>query len=363
MAATLLFAGVDAVAILALAPWLPSLLMQDYWRAMAFRLQRADHALINDVVFATVQGLVTLALLAFHIKNVAAFIASWGAGATAGAVIGLYLARIRVYGRGGFAHLRQLWPRSRWFLAEFSTTFTGFQGYQLMLPLLLGTNEFGAYRAGASLVGPALLIFIAAGNVGVPEGVHQLRSHGIPGLCSYTPRVTFAVLVLIVIYGAAVAILAGPLLQRIYGHQFTTGTIVTQLMVGQYLIIALGLGCDIALKAAGQMKQLWRTRAVSAVISIICVIALPTWLGITGAGLVGILSGLAYTLGVSIAYRQFCRLGLFCQVDDEGRQTIPGLTATATSDTAKQLSSDNRQSFSKRCATNLPPEVWMRFER
>lgn len=376
VAGVLLFAGVDAVAIAALAPWLPSLLMQDYWRAMAFRLQRADHALINDVVFAAVQGLVTVALFALDIKNVAAFIASWGAGATAGAVIGLHLARIRIYSRGGFAHLRHLWPRSRWFLAEFSTTFTGFQGYQLMLPMLLGKDEFGSYRAGASLVGPALLIFIAAGNVGVPEGVRQLRRHGIPGLRSYTPRVTFAVLALIVTYGAAVALLAGPLLQRIYGQQFTAGTIVTQLMAAQYLLIALGLGCDIALKAAGQMKQLWRTRAVSAIISIVCVIVLPTWFGITGAGLVGILSGLAYAVGVALAYRQLCRRGILDEVGDGRHYAKPEAAVSATRNapeadqpadvasemaSSSQLSPSNRQQFPEHCDTNLPPEVRMKY--
>ncbi len=305
----LLFAHVDAVAILALAPWIPSLLVQDYWRGMAFRLQRPDQALINDVVFAAAQGSVTVALFALDITNVTAFLASWGIGATAGAVIGVRLARIRLSGRGGFAHLHNLWPRSRWFLAEFGTTFPCYQGYQLLLPVLLGTAEFGAYRAGASLVGPALVIFLAAGNVGLPGFVRQLRHHGMSGLRAYTVRFTVAVLALTVTYCAAVMILARPLLRLIYGQQFTGGTIVTQLIASQLVVTAIGLGCDIGLKATGQMKQLWTTRAVTSVVSIISVAVLPIWFGLTGAGLVGVLAGMAYTLGVTIAYRQVCWRG------------------------------------------------------
>ncbi|MDQ3897681.1 MAG: hypothetical protein M3326_10665, partial [Actinomycetota bacterium] len=41
--------------MLALSPWLIPLLVQDYWRAMAFQRRRPDLALINDIAFAVVQ--------------------------------------------------------------------------------------------------------------------------------------------------------------------------------------------------------------------------------------------------------------------------------------------------------------------
>lgn len=297
-------AGLDPVAMVALAPWIPSLLVHDYCRSTAFRLQRADRALISDVVFAVIQGSVTFALFALDVESVWAFLASWGIGATAGAIVGLVLARIRVTGRGGVAHLRALWPRSRWFLAEFGTSFPADQGYLLLLPVLLGMAEFGLYRAGASLIGPVVVIFLAAGNVGLPECVRRLRQGGMPGLAAYTPRLTAAVAVLTILYCGAVAILAEPLLRLTYGEEFTGATIITQLVAAQYVLLALGFGVGVAVKAAGQMRQLWAMRAASAAVSIVGVIVLANAFGFTGAGLASIVAGGAYTLGVAVAYRR-----------------------------------------------------------
>jgi len=312
VAGVLLFTGVDAWAVLALAPWIPSLLLQDYWRGMAFRLQRAHHALINDVVFAAVQGLVTVALFALDVENVATFIASWGVGATAGAVIGLLLAqvRLRLPGRGGVAHLRTLWPRSRWFLAEFSTAFPSDQGYLLLLSALLGMTGFGVYRAGASLFGPVVVIFLAGGNVGLPECVRQLRHHGMSGLATYIPRLTAAVLTVTTVYCGMVAILAAPILRLVYGEQFAGAVIIVRLVAVQTVIGAAVAGCFLALKAADRLEQLWLIRTATAVVAITSALVLATSFGLTGAGLASVLNTVTYMVGVTVAYRRLLRAGL-----------------------------------------------------
>jgi O-antigen/teichoic acid export membrane protein len=311
VAGVLLFTGVDALAVLALAPWIPSLLLQDYWRGMTFRLQRAHHALINDVVFAAVQGLVTVALFTLDVENVAAFIASWGVGATAGAVIGLLLAQVRLrpLGRGGVAHLRTLWPRSRWFLAEFSTTFPSDQGYLLLLSALLGTTGFGVYRAGASLFGPVVVIFLTGGNVGLPECVRQLRRHGMSGLTTYTPRLTAAVLTVTTVYCGMVAILAVPILRLVYGEEFAGAVIIVRLLAVQAVVAAAVFGCFVALKAADRLEQLWLMRAATAVVAITSALVLATSFGLTGAGLASVLTIVTYMVGVTVGYRRLLRAG------------------------------------------------------
>lgn len=297
-------AGLNPVAALALAPWIPSLLVQDYCRSMAFRLQRPSRALVSDVVFAVVQGTATLGLFMLHVGSVSAFLASWGIGASAGALVGLGQAHIRVTGRGGIAHLRALWPRSRWFLAEFGTAFPSSQGYLLLLPVLLGTAEFGMFRAGASLIGPVVVIFLAGGNAGLPECVRRLRQDGMPGLAAYTPWLTAAVVALTALYCGIVAFLAVPLLRLTYGENFTGAAIITQLVAAYYIIVAIGFGFGVALKAAGQMRQLWAMRAVSAVVSITGLIVLANLFGLTGAGLAAVAPGAVHTVGVTVAYRR-----------------------------------------------------------
>lgn len=300
--------GVHAVAVLALAPWIPSLLAQDYCRLMAFRLQRPGQALISDVVFAVAQGMVTIGLYVLDERSVPAFLAAWGIGASIGAVVSLAMSGTRMNRRhGGVAHLRQLWPRSRWFLAEFSTAFPASQGYLLLLPILLGTAEFGLYRAGASLIGPVVVFFLAGGNVGLPECVRRLRRDGMAGLHAYAQRLTASVVALTVGYCGAVAVLASPVLQLTYGEGFTGAAVITRLVAIDYMIAAIGFGFGMAMKAAGQMRRLWGIRAASAAISVAAVTVLAKSFGLTGAGWATVVTSLAYTVGVTAGYRRMRR--------------------------------------------------------
>ncbi len=315
--------GVPAEALLALAPCIPSLLAYDYCRSTSFRLQRPDRALLSDIGLALVMGAVILGLFALGVTSTAAFIAAWGVGATAGAAIGISLNRIRPMARGGFAQLRTLWPRSRWFLAEFSTAFPADQGYLLLLPIMLGTSEFGLYRAAAGLIGPVVVVFIAGGNVGLPESVRRLRQDGLPGLASYAPRLTTAIATVTVLYCGLVAVFAEPLLRLTYGPEFTGAATVTSLIAGQYVLLALSFGYGQAVKAAGLMRQLWAARVVSAAVSITAVIVLTTELGLTGAGLASLVTGGAYSAGIAIAYLRMRRHGRPTGPDEPTRDVRP----------------------------------------
>lgn len=305
----LLLAGfTPAVALLALAPWIPSLLVQDYCRSMSFRMQRADHALISDVLSAVALGAAMSGLLMFDVTNVSAFLASWGTGATVGALGAIVLSGLRLRWRGGAQCLRDLWPHSRWFLAEFASAFTAVQGYLFLLPVLLSTAEFGQYRAGASLIGPVIVIFVAGGNVGLPGCVRRFSHEGIRGLDKYTWRLTAAVVLLTVPYCAAVAVFAAPILGLVYGDSFTGAAVITQLTALDYAIAALGFGCNAALKATNQMKRLWVMRAASAVVSVIMTIILVKFFGLVGAGWASIVATVGYTAGVIIGYQQMHKL-------------------------------------------------------
>jgi O-antigen/teichoic acid export membrane protein len=174
----------------------------------------------------------------------------------------------------------------------------------LLLPVLLGTAGFGVYRAGASLIGPVVVIFIAGGNVGLPQSVRQLRQGGIPGFAAYTTRLTSAVVALTVLYCGIVAVFAVPILRLTYGEKFTGGAVITQLTGADYVIMAFGFGFGVAMKAAGQMRQLWVMRAVSAAVAITGVIVLVNSFGLTGAGFAAVAAGAAYTGGVTVAYRR-----------------------------------------------------------
>ncbi|MGH3828882.1 MAG: polysaccharide biosynthesis C-terminal domain-containing protein [Pseudonocardiaceae bacterium] len=315
-AGMLLLAGFDpAVALLALAPWIPSLLVQDYYRSMSFRLQRPDRALISDVLFTLTQGAVTAALLALHMTTVSAFLASWGLGATVGAWNGIALSGLRKPLRRGAAHLRGLWRQSRWFLAEFGTGFIAIQGYLLLVPALVGTAEFGQYRAGVSLIGPVVVIFVAGGNIGLPGCVQGLRDEGISGLDKYTLRLTAAVVLLTVLYCGAVSVFAAPILRLVYGEPFTDATVVTQLIALNYVIMGVGFGCNQALKATNQMKRLWVMQVACAIVSITTTLVLVSSFGLIGAGWASVVAGCVHAVGVILGYQRMRKRRVHSRVE------------------------------------------------
>lgn len=296
--------GLSVAGMLALAPWLPSLLMQDYCRAAAFRIRRPQVALASDVAFAVVQVGCTVALAYAGYIGVGAFLAAWGIGATTGAVVGMGMLRVAPAGlHAGWSRLRRLWPRSRWFLAEFGTAFPGDQGYLFLLPALLGTAPFGLYRAASGLIGPIVVIFLAAGNVGLPEAVRSLREGGAPGLRRFTIRLTAAVVGVTVLYCGAIAVLAAPLLRLVYGAPFAPAATITAFVACQYVLYSLSFGAGVAMKAAGRMKALWVVRAATATLTITCAAVLASVAGLTGAGIAALVAGAVYSAGVIIAYR------------------------------------------------------------
>lgn len=305
--AGLALTGTDASTLLVLAACLPSLLAHDFCRSAAFRLQRPDRALAGDVTLAVVQGAGTLTLLSAGVTEAAAYVAAWGTGATCAALVGVGLARIRPVLRGGVALLRGMWSRSRWFLAEFSTAFPAEQGYLLLLPLLIGTAQFGLYRAAVGLIGPIVVVFVACGNIGLPAAVRRLRDGGVEGLAAWAPRFTVPVLAVTAAYCAAIAVFAEDVLRLTYGPEFVDATTVTRLVAVQYVLVALCFGYHQAVKAAGLMRLLWATRAVSAAVSIGAVVVLAGAHGLTGAGLAGVTTGLAYVASIAFVYRRLRR--------------------------------------------------------
>lgn len=305
VAGALFLLGVRAVALLALAPWLPSLLAQDYFRMMAFRLQRPLQALISDIVFAVTQAIATVGLYVLDERSVVTFLAVWGIGASAGAVAGLVMCGTRmIICHGGVAYIQKMWGGSRWLLAESSTAFVAGQGYMLLLPILVGTATFGIYRAGASLIGPVVVLFLAGGSVGLPGCVRRLRYDGIPGLASYTPRLTAVMVALTVAYCGTLALLAVPVLRFTYGASFTDAAVIAQLLAIRYVIAAMGFGYGVALKAAKQLRTLWLIRAISATVSVTALIVLVNFFGLIGAGWAAIVSSGASTAAICIAYNR-----------------------------------------------------------
>lgn len=301
--ATLLLGAQIGATILAFAPWFIPLLLQDYWRAIAFQRRRADLALASDGVFVIVQVVCIGLFYVLGLRSAEYIIAAWGGGAAAGAALGFsWFPAISSFG-DGWRLLRRLWPLSRWLAADFATAFTAQQAYVAFAALVLTNVEYGGFRAASSLMGPTIVILLAASNVGLPEA-SRLALADRQELRAYARRLTVGTFCWVTLYAAMVAVAARQLLRILYGAEFSRFAPLAILAAVQYVIIVTVFGEGIALRATGQIRRLWRARVVIAPASVITLIILVHWLGYIGAAWGGVAT-FAYEAGATyVVYRR-----------------------------------------------------------
>jgi O-antigen/teichoic acid export membrane protein len=290
--------------LLALSPWFVPLLLQDYWRAIAYQRRRPGLALVNDLAFAAAQVAVIALFAWIGWRSGAHMITAWGIGAAVGAGIGFRWFPSRARWIDGCRLLVRLWPQGRWLLADFLTAFASQQGYLVFAALLLSRIEYGGFRAGFSLMGPTVVILLAAGNVGLPEAARRADVGDRTALERYVRQLTTLTLCAVATYGLALAFLARPLLRALYGPPFERFSPLVLLAALQYVIIVSMYGQGIALRATEGMTRLWKARVVVAVASFAALLVLWDRFGLNGVGWAGVATAACEALSIYWIYRR-----------------------------------------------------------
>ena len=208
------------ICFLALAPWLPFLLAQDYWRWMGFMDTRPGKALTNDVVFDAVQVVAFLAVILLGARSPVMAIGAWGISAAAAAAFGLWQFSTRPSLRGGFGRIRSRWHMSQWLVAANGTASVQQQATVLLTGRFVGPTGIGGLKAATNLVSGPSFVLIQAGDVGLPEASKALKDHGWAGLQRVQRLVTTAGMVSVGLIALVVFLFGRQLLEAIYGHAF-----------------------------------------------------------------------------------------------------------------------------------------------
>ena len=207
----LIFSGLRSfgIALITLAPFLPFLLVQDYWRWVGFMQARPDRSLMNDVVFNCVQALGVGALIVGGLRSPSVAIVAWGVGAAVAAAYGLRQYSVGFTLRGGAGMIRSRWPMSKWFFAGGLASWGSAQAYPLLAGPGVGPVGLGGLKAAQNLMsGPTLVLIQAGGSIGLPEASHALERGGWPRLRSVAGWVTVAGVVSVG-FVAAIVFVAG----------------------------------------------------------------------------------------------------------------------------------------------------------
>jgi len=272
------------VGFMAIAPWLPFLLTQDYWRWVGFMKADPAKSLLNDLLFLVVQTAMFAMLLALGVHSTALVIGGWGVGALVGAAYGLRQFRSRPTLHRGAKRLRMRWRMSKWLLGSSTSTWGGAQASVILTGIILGPVGLGGLKAATSLVsGPALVLVQAGGSVGLPEASRALSERGWRGLRRVERFVTLAGLVSVTVVAVVIAFFGKTLLSDFYGHEFARYSGIADILAISFVVMSLGLGAILSLKATRQTRHLFTMGMVALIGAVIAVSVLAPLDGLRGA--------------------------------------------------------------------------------
>ena len=296
------------LAFIALAPCLPFLLAQDYWRWVGFMKAAPGQALANDIVYDIVQAAAFVILVVSKIHSPVVAIAAWGMGAFAGAVYGLWQHAVRPALRGGVARLRLRWGLSKWLVAASTTTWGSTQAYAVLTAAFLGPVGLGGLKAAQSLVnGPNIVLLQAGGSIGLPEASKGLASRGWLGLRRVGRWITVAGVLSVGSIGLIVVLFGRRLLTLFYGPEFGRYANVASLLALTYVIGVSSLGAILCLKTTRQTHLLFWTNGIALVVSVLAVVILVPLFGIIGAAEAAIAGATVSTVGQLFVHFRYSR--------------------------------------------------------
>ena len=268
--------------LLLFAPWLLPALVNELCRALLFRDGRGRGAALNEGFWlATMLAAIPLAVVA---DARWAVVATWGIGATAAAALGIAQLRLVPLGlRAGLGWWRrESWPLGRWFAGAGMIMAVSGQAVILSLAALLGPAAVGGLRAAQTLFAPLTLLGTAAALPGLPALTRSL-SVSLRAAKALAARMGGVIAALALGYLVVAGAVREPLLGALFGDEFRTYDWLIVPVGAQQLLLAVGLGFLLLLKANGQGRDLVWVRTISATATLAVTFALASSNGLEGA--------------------------------------------------------------------------------
>jgi O-antigen/teichoic acid export membrane protein len=285
--------------LIAIAPWMPALLAQDYWRNVLFRERRAAAAAANDGIWLVVMA--AAMPLAWALRTTWAVVGVWGVGAAAGAIAGYYQTRVGPSIAGAFAWWRnEAWPFGRWNAAASIVTSTALNASAFILAAILGDSALGGFRAVQSLFAPLSLIAPALSLPGLPA-VARAYAHGIWAARLLAMRLSAIAVGVSLVFFITLFLWGTRLLPALFGTSFDRyREIIPAVAVGQ-IFAAAGVGFPILIKVQRRGAFLFASRLVATTLGLGILTLAAARYGLTGAAWgtsVGLLiSTIAFAIG------------------------------------------------------------------
>jgi O-antigen/teichoic acid export membrane protein len=268
--------------LLLFAPWMAFAMVQDFWRTLLFRDARGAAAAANDGIWLA--GMAVAVAVVWPSSSDWAIVATWGAGAALGGLLGMGQTRVRPV---RLATAWQWWRSEaralgRWLGIENALIAAQRQVLVVVLAGVLGARDVGGLRAMEAVFAPTTLLGEAVGLPGLPILSKSLAA-SYAAARRWALRLSAVTFVLVLAYLLVAGAVRTQLLSIVFGDSFRTfADLILPIGIGQ-LAFSAGSGFWLLAKAAQQGRALVFSRVVGSVTTLVGATVLAGAYGLAGA--------------------------------------------------------------------------------
>lgn len=280
--ASLIGSGPLVASLPAFAAVVPAMYLQDTWRFALFAMGRPLSAFLNDSAWAVVQMAALVSVRLTHHTSVSSFVLAWGAGALAGALIGMVQTRTVPQPLLAWRWIRDQWGLGGRFAGEFLTLFGAAQLVLVVLGVAGGFGELARLRAGQVLFAPMAGLLNAV-RLAVTSLAVQVWAASPRRLGRFTVGLALTLGAAAAACGAGAMLLPASIGRHLLGASWAgVGPVLLPLAVLN-ASVALSLASLTALRALRASRESFRVRAWVAILVLVAGSVGALWAGASGA--------------------------------------------------------------------------------
>lgn len=293
--------------LLALAPAIVTWLSQEFVRRVLYTERRIRAVLLNDVVSYGGQASLIAALASIGRLDGPSALLALSATSALAVPLGLWQLRGSFRGSAQRVDVGGNWEFGKWLAAGLLAYWCASQVYLYLTAAIAGSAAAGLLKAALVLMGPlnVLLVFM---DTALP--ILFVRARAASGEEGFRSQLRDAVVVtapIVATYCTLVAVLAVPLLRRVYGERYAAAhTALLPLLAVNYLVIYASRLGSAALRARRRTQPIFRGHLYAALFAVCAGWLLVRFGGVEGAAL-GMAAGAA--VGLTVVLRELFAVG------------------------------------------------------
>jgi len=292
--------GKIATSLQILAVASPFILFFWLMRRMPYLENKPAQSLSGTIIYA-----ITVILLLILFANSQAFrsvVMAFTVLVMASLVAGLILAsriKLKINGVCHYADLKRIihenYTYGKWAAAASVVSWLSFELYYILTASLLGLEETGAYKALQILISPLNQIITAFVILILPWFSKRVTSVKVSDIKNNVRRITLVISGIAIFYSAIIVTLGDSIIRLFYGGRYLDFSWLLPYLTITTLVVAIGSGSQIALRAFQLTRKIFLGVLCSAVATVTFGIYLTNLMGIKGVAIGGICTAVTLT--------------------------------------------------------------------